>query len=245
MDDIKKEEIKKQGRNYISQLYSLERRPETDYPNQLAKYLFDKYIFNKSTLLDVGCGRGDMLKSFEKIGMKVSGIDLSEESKELCKPIIVENINLEDKNFKYSGESPDFIFSKSLIEHLKNPLIFLESCRSILNENGKLILLTPSWVHHSWGPFYQDHTHVTPFTFHSLRDAAYLAGFKKVEVSYFYQLPFLWKYPYFKVLIQIIGKLPIPYRPMYEGITNIKLPEKMNTFIRFANETMLLAICQK
>ena len=108
-----------------------------------------------------------------------------------------------------------------------------------------MILLTPSWVHHAWAPFYLDYTHVTPFTFHSLRDIGYLAGFKKVEVSYFYQLPFLWNYPYLKFLIQLIAKLPIPYRPMYEGISNIKLPEKVNTFVRFSKETMLVAVCQK
>ena len=96
MNNQKKEELRKQGDKYLSHLYSNERRPITDYPDRLAEYLYEKYLNKKGDLLDVGCGRGDMLKSFQKLNMNVRGIDISEESKEICKPIRVDNINLED-----------------------------------------------------------------------------------------------------------------------------------------------------
>lgn len=237
---------KKQGKNYLSKVYSYERRPLSDYPEKLAQYLCEKYIYKeKGKLLDVGCGRGDMLKAFEKKNFSVFGIDLSKESVEMCHPINVQNINLEDEKFNYNEDNFDVIFSKSLIEHLNNPVNFINSCKKLLSENGCLVIMTPSWIHHSWGPFYLDHTHRTPFTLQSLRDLANLGGFENVKVEYFYQLPIIWKYDFIKIIAKFVSFLKIPYMPMYEGLTLIKWPNKLNKFFRFSNEVMLIAVCKK
>ena len=54
---IDKEE-KKQGNKYLSEIYSYKRRPKSDYPNLLAKYLAKKFLKKvNGKLLDVGCGR--------------------------------------------------------------------------------------------------------------------------------------------------------------------------------------------
>ena len=237
---------KKQGNNYLSKVYSYERRPLSDYPEKLTKHLCEKYIHKeKGKLLDVGCGRGDMLKAFKKKEFSVFGIDLSKESVKMCHPINVQNINLEDENFNYNEDNFDVIFSKSLIEHLNNPIFFMNSCKKLLSEDGCLIIMTPSWIHHGWGPFYIDHTHRTPFTLQSLRDLANLAGFESVKVEYFYQLPIIWKYDFFKIIAKFVSFLKIPYMPMYEGLTSIKWPNKLNKFFRFSNEVMLIAVCKK
>ncbi len=236
----------KQGNEYLSKVYSQERRPITDYPDKLAKYLIKKYINKENAkLLDIGCGRGDMLKAFEKNNYSVYGIDISKESVELCHPINVQNVNLEDKSFDYNEKNFDVVFSKSLIEHLDNPLNFIHSCKKLLSDEGCLIIMTPSWIHHGWGPFYLDYTHKTPFTLQSLRDLASLGGFEDVKVEYFYQLPIVWKYRFFKIFAKIVSYLKIPYLPMYEGLTSIKWPDFLNKFFRFSNEVMLIAICKK
>ena len=63
-----------------------------------------------------------------------------------------------------------------------------------------------------------------------------ISGFKEVKVEYFYQLPFLWKFPLFKPVINLFSKIPLPYRPYKSSL----LPEKVNKFIRFSKEVMLL-----
>ena len=40
-------------------------------------------------------------------------------------------------------------------------------------------MLTPSWRHTYWGPFFIDSTHVTPFTEASLHDSSYFLILKR------------------------------------------------------------------
>ena len=130
MDNSSIEESIKQGKGYLSKIYSLQRRPITNYPNELANYIKLNFIdkeFKKKNLamLDLGCGRGDMLRAFKKIGFSVSGVDLSSESINYNKPINVIKYNVENNKVpKTLVNKFDIIFSKSLIEHLKEPMKF-------------------------------------------------------------------------------------------------------------------------
>lgn len=246
MDQTKKIESDKQGENYLSYVYSETRRPQSDYPKQLAKLIIERNKIEKNiNLLDVGCGRGDMLKAFQKHSLNVEGIDLSEESAKFLHPIKVHQINLESETICNREKHYDIIFSKSLIEHLNQPLKFIKNCKNLLKDDGRLIIMTPSWYHHSFGPFYLDYTHVTPFTLQSLRDIGILAGFSNVKVEYFYQLPFTWSNKYLKILPKIISFLKLPYHPMYEDLLKFKLPQNINTLIRFSREVMLYSVFKK
>tara|TARA_A100000164_G_scaffold370091_1_gene395659 strand:- start:294 stop:1043 length:750 start_codon:yes stop_codon:yes gene_type:complete len=244
--DIKNTEEKKQSSKYLSYIYSENRVPKTSYPIKFAKFITLNSFGNiKGRLIDVGCGRGDMLRAFKEMGHEVSGVDLSLEAIKLCEPIPVEQIDLENTDLDFEANQCDYVFSKSVIEHLKNPLEFMKSCKKILKPSGKMVVLTPSWFHQSWGPFYQDFTHIRPFTQSSLRDLIILAGFKSVKIKYFYQLPVLWKYPILKPFIKLVNLLPIPYLPMYDGMMPFKWPNEINKFIRFSKEVMIYAECEK
>jgi 2-polyprenyl-3-methyl-5-hydroxy-6-metoxy-1,4-benzoquinol methylase len=235
------EEFEKQSEKYLSHIYSTLKNPKNEYPQKLAEHISLNYFNNKKgSLLDAGCGRGDMLRAFQNLNYNVEGIDLSSESINLCKPIEVKKLNLENQNINL-GKNYEYIFSKSIIEHLEKPLNYLRNCHLFLKEKGKLVIMTPSWHHFYWGPFYLDFTHKTPFTIMSLRNALELSGFKNVKVEYFYQLPVQWKYSKVKILSTLIRKLPIPYSPMHD----VSWPDNLNKFIRFSNEVMLLASCEK
>tara|TARA_Y100000768_G_C23979973_1_gene685163 strand:- start:1698 stop:2438 length:741 start_codon:yes stop_codon:yes gene_type:complete len=246
MNQVKKTEVEKQSSNYLSKLYSENRRPITNYPKKLAKLIINRNKIKKnSNILDVGCGRGDMLKQFQQNNLNVEGVDLSEESINMLSPIKVYQKNLETDLIDGREEFYDVIFSKSLIEHLNSPLSFVKNCNTLLKSDGCLIIMTPSWYHHSFGPFYLDYTHVTPFTLHSLRDIGELAGFKKIEAEYFYQLPFTWNNKYLKLVPKLISFFKLPYYPMYEGLSGIRFPNEINKLIRFSREVMLYAVMRK
>ena len=79
--------------------------------------------------------------------------------------------------------------------------------------------------------FYDDHTHVSPFTIVSLNDIQLLTGFEDVKVSKFRQLPVVWKFPFINYLCALIS----PFVPVR---TEIK-------FLRWSREIMLLGVGTK
>ena len=140
---IKKYEENKQGKEYLSYIYSENRRPITDYPNKLAIEIIKRNNIRKnSELLDVGCGRGDMLKAFKENGLNVQGVDLSEESSRILFPIKIHQRNLENETLEDKKDFFDIIFSKSLIEHLNSPLSFLKNCKKLLKKDGVYLIMT-------------------------------------------------------------------------------------------------------
>jgi SAM-dependent methyltransferase len=214
---------------YLRVIYSKERRPYTTYPGQLCKYIAERYFRpGYETLLDAGCGRGEHLREFQKLGYQVKGVDLSGEVKELLKDIEVEIVNIETEPLPYRDSSFDVVFNKSLIEHLNNPENFMREAHRVLKPGGRLITMTPDWES-IYKIFYEDYTHKTPFTVNSLQDIHQIFGFKTVEVKKFRQLPVLWKYPFLNIFSKIAYYLPK---------WNIK-------FIRFSKEIMLLSCAEK
>jgi SAM-dependent methyltransferase len=230
------------NKNYLEVIYSSNRRPSSDYPIKLASYI-KKHFFNNSGnhLLDIGCGRGDMLHAFAQLGFQVSGADLSPISKDLISPHHFFEVDLAVDKFPVGDGSFSNVFSKSVIEHMQNPMPLFKEAHRVLSPGGTAVIMTPSWLHNHWGPFYLDTTHVTPFTKPSLRDSMELAGFSNIKIYHFYQLPFLWKFKWLTPLVKAIALLPIPYSPMHDVIW----PTKINKFIRFSNEVMLLAVGTK
>ena len=227
--------------NYLNIVYSEARKPKNEYPLKLAFYLRDKVYKKTGKILDVGCGRGDMIRAFANSGFNVSGVDISSEAKTLCNPFPVGSSNLEKDPIPVEDDSFEFVFSKSLIEHLHFPMNCLKEAYRVLAIDGVAVVMTPSWVHNCWGPFYIDHTHVTPFTQPSLRDAMLMAGFQDVTVYLFHQLPFLWERPYLKPLIRTLALLPLRYSPMHD----VNLPKSINILFRFSKEVMLMGVGRK
>lgn len=228
--------------NYLNTFYSKEKRPYTDYPLKLATHIKNNFLKTEhKILLDIGCGRGDQLKAFSEIGYNVSGCDFDIASKEFCLPHEVQILDIEKEIISKENDTVDVVFSKSVIEHLHNPEQLLNESLRVLSPGGRAVIMCPSWIHMGWGPFYQDHTHVTPFTLPSLRDIMIKTGFSNVKVYHFRQLPFIWKYPFTEIIFRLIAKLPIPYSPMNEVSYNTQL----NKTVRFSKEVMLLAIGDK
>ena len=121
------------------------------------------------------------------------------------------------------------------------PLNLVQEAHRVLKKNGYLIVLTPSWIHHNFGPFYLDFTHRTPFTLPSLKDILEIGGFNTKVMKHFYQLPFIWKYPKLLPIIKLFSLLPLPYKPL----NDVNWPPSFNKLIRFSKEAMLLAIVKK
>ena len=193
--------------NYLDVVYG--KKPFTDYPAQLCKYLFDRYGMKvRDTLLDVGAGRGEFTDGFNKVGLNTVGIEKSD---------------------PYIGDSQfNIVFSKSVIEHVEKQDIFVQKIYRVLKPGGRVIMMTPDW-HSQMFLFYNDPTHVRPYTVKGIEDLLSMGGFKEVKAELFYQLPILWKYPWLKVVsktLQLLG----PPKKIHK-----------NKFYRWSRELMILA----
>ena len=227
---------------YLNTTYTDFKAPKSSYPFKLINYVKKHYFKNEGKVLDIGCGFGEQLAAFEKHGYESFGIDLSPNVLKLKDRFDIKVFDLRNKNFPYPKNHFDFVFSKSVIEHMHTPHHLFDHAIKTLKPKGKAVIMTPSWEHNMWGPFYIDHTHVTPFTKTSLEDLFVMSGFKNVEVFHFYQLPFVWRSPILRIVPKIISKLPIKYNPYYK---NANLPNELNKLIRFSKEVMLFGYGEK
>lgn len=226
---------------YLSLTYSEARLPKTAYPFRLARHLMQKFFGKPGRLLDVGCGRGDFLDAFAALGYETAGVDISPAASALSGGREVAVADLESMQAPYPLASFEFVFCKSVLEHTRQPVVVLRRVWQMLKPGGLAIIMVPAWETGYRGAFYIDHTHVTPFTLPSLEDAVTLAGFEVAHSEYFYQLPFLWRWPALAPLRWLIAALPLPYRPMRKA----KWPDGVNKLIWFSKEAMLLVVARR
>ena len=223
---------------YIDVVYSSEKKPFSDYPSKLIKELVKKYEIDlDSSILELGCGRGEFLNEFTNLGMKGYGTDVSGYAKDFCKNAEIKISDITKEKLPYPDNHFDIVYSKSFIEHFYYPEIVFEEAYRVLKPSGKFINLTPEWKYF-YKTFYEDYTHRTPFTEKSLKDIHSIYGFKNVQVESFKQLPILWSSNFFlRNIFKFLSELTRIFVPEY-----FRMKFK---WIRFSKEIMLLSFATK
>jgi len=197
--------------DYLSVEYGPGTHPRTDYPRKLVRYLYERYQMSSGdALLEAGCGRGDLLREFQALGLECSGFDVSPVAGEFVPNIGIKRVDIEINEFPYLDNEFDFVFSKSLMEHLENPEAYMREVHRVLKPGGLCISMIPDWEA-NMKIYFDDFTHKTPFTRVSLGNLYLMSDFKDVSVLRFRQLPLVWKYPYLNYLCFIVSPF-IPVR---------------------------------
>lgn len=218
-------------KNYLKVVYDVELRPHSSYPEKLGKYLFDNFGMKPGMkLLEIGCGRGDILKKFKELGLEVEGFDLDEEAVKLNEGIPVQLGNIESNPLPYMDNSFDVVYSKSLLEHLYYPERYMTEVYRVLRPNGLLLTLVPDWES-NYKIYFDDYSHRTPFSIVSLHDIYKMFNFREVKVVKFRQLPVVWRYPALSYICAIIA----PFVPI----------RTKNKFLRWSRELMLIGVGRK
>ena len=96
-----------------------------------------------TSILDVGCRTGDFLMHF-KPEVQREGIELSDHFAEIARKrgLTIYNDYIENVSFP---RTYDIITSFAILEHLENPLVFLDKLSAILNPSGLLVVLIPTY----------------------------------------------------------------------------------------------------
>ncbi len=107
------------------------------------------YVHRSARVLDLGTGSGALGKHLKNERQcSVDGVTHNEQEAELARPHyrLVEVADLDGDTWAnaFVGETYDFIVCADVIEHLRRPETVLQTCRSLLNPGGKLLISVPN-----------------------------------------------------------------------------------------------------
>lgn len=131
------------------------------------KLLADELGFRagpEATLLDLGCADQFLKPACEAQGWNYLGLDYADVDFEIGRLPVEEN-------------SIDIAISLAVIEHLREPENFISEIFRCLKPGGLIYLSTPNFQL-DWKNFYNDPTHVRPYTPESLAEILRLYGFE-------------------------------------------------------------------
>jgi len=219
--------------SYTAIHYNKELRPYSNYSWLLGRHLADKYYKSRTgKLLDVGCGRGEYVEIFNKLGFDAYGVDLEATADK------TKRVDLETESIPYPDNFFNFIMCKSVIEHIRNVYHLMDEMYRVLKPGGKIVIMTCDW-RTVYKIFYLDVDHKTPFMTWSLRDLLLRYDLKNVKAEYFYCLPYTWKSEFLHFIPRLIAFLiPIDFSPTVKLNFLIKQ-------IKFSRERQILGYGEK
>lgn len=110
---------------------------------QVTKIL--EYFPTAKSALDIGCGRGELLRQLKNKGLVVTGIDISSVAIEQAKKITNATLYLGNfENFSFPKKVKfDLIFVKFVLAYVEKKKEFFSHISELLNERGGLIIVSP------------------------------------------------------------------------------------------------------
>ncbi|MCS7232156.1 MAG: class I SAM-dependent methyltransferase [Elusimicrobiota bacterium] len=147
-----------------------------------------------ANLLDIGIGRGEMLKCFEDWGYtNYIGIDISQDCVNFCKSLGLKCKLVNDATdfLLENAESYDLITIIDVLEHIPRERVipFLKAVHKALKEGGIAIIQVPNlaapegYLHH-----FNDFTHYVGYNEHSLRQVLIASGFRNIHFQKFEEI---------------------------------------------------------
>ena len=182
-------------RNFIEESSS-----RIDLCNNEIKYINNLIINeNKKRIIDIGCGNGLISSKFDERYIKY-GLEVSKLAAEAASQYIT-NINTNAlESDSYPEEFFDVVFSYYVIEHIEDPVSFIENICLIMKTHGKLVLGTPNFdsaMARRFGKNFRmlhDKTHISLFSDFSLKELLEDSGFQVDKIDYpFFETPYFTK----------------------------------------------------
>jgi SAM-dependent methyltransferase len=115
--------------------YYLEEKPEYEFARGFISRGYD--------VLEVGCGRGEFAKKI--VARSYVGLELSRKAQEMAAAagirVIIEPV---ETHCSLREQRYDVVCAFQVLEHVANPLVFIESCIRCLKSGGLLIYSVPN-----------------------------------------------------------------------------------------------------
>jgi SAM-dependent methyltransferase len=146
-------------------------------------------ILDRGPVVDLGCGRGEMLSLLLEAGVEVSGVDLDEGMVDRSRALGAKVHHGDAVEFlvKQADASLGAIFSAQFIEHLPTSMLpeLLEIARAKLRPEGVFIAETVNpHSPRALKAFWIDPTHQHPLFPETMLALCRLTGFKEAEIMF-------------------------------------------------------------
>ena len=164
------------------------RGDRTTIKDRLKVYLAFLPAAEESTVVDIGCGRGEWLELLRDVGIEATGVELNSLLAQSCRD---RGLNVVEQDlFVYlatqSSGSLDVLSAFHVVEHLpvEQLVTLLSEAMRVLRPGGVLILETPNPRNVLVGScnFYFDPTHRNPLPSEVLQLIVETKGFDQIEV---------------------------------------------------------------
>lgn len=157
------------------------------YPKRNLIFVRDlmEYIIESCQILDsdLGLSIGSEDNAHEEILKQYSSLEILND---------IEKYDAEKDFIPFEDNAFDYVFIKSVIEHIANTDLFLSEIYRTLKPGGIVIVLTPDYQKQK-DFFYDDYTHIKPFTLTSLKMALKLNRFTLDIAKYFWYYKKIWE----------------------------------------------------
>ena len=121
-------------------LQNFKREEHVLYLNQLRLNKINFFINKNISVLDIGCGKGYILFLLKKKVKSIFGTEINNASVLNLKK---ENFEIYN-NFEEINRTFDLITIYHVLEHVPEPVLFLDQAQRILSVNGKIVIEVPN-----------------------------------------------------------------------------------------------------
>jgi ubiquinone/menaquinone biosynthesis C-methylase UbiE len=127
-------------------------------------------------VLDVGCGTGNFSIKLAKMGLQVTGIDVSNNMLKIAKNkakvegVKIDFFNMDVHNMKFEDNSFDGVFSMAVFEFIHEPESALKEMFRVVKKSGRVLIGTIN-KDSKWGELYlgKEHKENSVFKYASLK----------------------------------------------------------------------------
>lgn len=143
----------------------------------------------KSTLLDIGCSSGYFMSIAEDQGFNCFGIEPNKKESSYAKSKGLKILGSTINEINKLGKKFNVITLWDVLEHIQDPIKYLISLRSLLNEDGKILLQVPTSdalaarIMQEKCNMFDGIEHLTLFSEKSLNIAFQKAGYTKLSLQ--------------------------------------------------------------
>ena len=160
--------------------------PISEFEKASLAHLAEQYFPDKNArIMDIGPAHGKTLLFLKELGytnLCAADVDPTYEEFFKANGISFAEIDITAAQFLFPADSFDVVICSHIFEHLPEPFHALGEIHRILKKGGVLFIMVPDWQKH-FREFYNDPTHIHPYTKQGLARALERAEFESITVK--------------------------------------------------------------